>query len=363
MAELLVDVLGRLRPHAVPVRIVRAPHQRLHAHVVDELGADAVELEGRLALAAPVVARLHLQAEVVEAVLPLEVHAVEGIGHPADAALSEGDADARIALEDGAADDGGQDVDEVHLEGGDHGEEGGPADPALGLVEHARIEGREGVEVERQPHVVDGLPEWLPHGMPHGLHVPRAGQLHASQSEPGHTVDLLHGGVDVAIGQARESDEAAGIVAAEIHEPVVVDAEHLRGRLVIAEARGRAENAVHHLGLDAVAVHVLGPERGVRDAADALLAVIVETGGGHDVHPVMLAGDIFLAGRPHAVDEAEGRAVLARPERAVRPVRGEGHAVLERRRGVRGEQIRRHPGQVEVAVGGNPRVAHVAPPR
>src|SRR5206468_12187532 len=63
MAELLVDVLGRLRPHAVPVRIVRAPHQRLHAHVVDELGADAVELEGRLALAAPVVARLHLQAK------------------------------------------------------------------------------------------------------------------------------------------------------------------------------------------------------------------------------------------------------------------------------------------------------------
>src|SRR5207245_1428782 len=41
MAELLVDVLGRLRPHAVPVRIVRAPHQRLHAHVVDQLGADA----------------------------------------------------------------------------------------------------------------------------------------------------------------------------------------------------------------------------------------------------------------------------------------------------------------------------------
>src|SRR5713226_2872380 len=117
MAELLVDVLRRLRPHAVAVRIVRAPHQRLHAHVVDELGADTVELEGRLALAAPVVARLHLQAEVVEAVLPLEVHAVQGIGHPADAALSEGDADAGIALEDGAADDGGQDVDEVHLEG------------------------------------------------------------------------------------------------------------------------------------------------------------------------------------------------------------------------------------------------------
>src|SRR2546422_1231589 len=51
MLELLGDVLGRLRPHAVGVRIVTAPHQRLDAHLVDQLGADPVVLEGRLALA------------------------------------------------------------------------------------------------------------------------------------------------------------------------------------------------------------------------------------------------------------------------------------------------------------------------
>src|SRR5439155_5246872 len=93
VAELLFDVLRRLGPHAVAVRVVRAPHERLDAHVLDQLGADAVELERPLALAAPVVARLHRESEVAETVLPLEVHPVERIGDPADPALAERDAD------------------------------------------------------------------------------------------------------------------------------------------------------------------------------------------------------------------------------------------------------------------------------
>src|SRR5262249_41484920 len=104
VTELLLDILGRLGPHAVAVGIVGAPHERLDAHVLDELGADAVELEGALALAAPVVARLHLEPEIAEAVFPLEVHAIERVGDPADAALAERDADVRVALEHGGAD-------------------------------------------------------------------------------------------------------------------------------------------------------------------------------------------------------------------------------------------------------------------
>src|SRR5262249_30837679 len=50
--------------------------------------------------------------------------------------------------------------------------------------------------------------------------------------------------------------------------------------------------------------------------------------------------------------------VLARPERPVRPILGERHAILEPRRGVRGEEVRRHPGEVEVAIGGDARVVH-----
>src|SRR5689334_8933599 len=85
LLELLADVLLRLRPDAVGVRVVRPPHQRLRAHLVDELGADAVVLEGGLALAPPVLARQHLQRQVLVLVLVLEVHAVEHVGDPADA--------------------------------------------------------------------------------------------------------------------------------------------------------------------------------------------------------------------------------------------------------------------------------------
>src|SRR6266850_4920514 len=89
--ELLADVLRRLRPHAVGVRVVGAPHQRLHAHLVDELGAYAVVLERRLGLPPPVLARLQLERQVLVLVLVLEVHAVEHVGDPADAGLAEGD--------------------------------------------------------------------------------------------------------------------------------------------------------------------------------------------------------------------------------------------------------------------------------
>src|SRR5882724_6276105 len=82
VAELLGDVLRGLRPHAVGVRIVGAPHERLDAHLLDQLAADAIELERPLALAPPVVARLHREAEIAEAILPLEVHAVERVRNP-----------------------------------------------------------------------------------------------------------------------------------------------------------------------------------------------------------------------------------------------------------------------------------------
>src|SRR6516225_1532891 len=53
VAELLVDVLLRFRPYPIGMRVVGAPHQGLDPHLLDQLGADAVELERCLALAAP----------------------------------------------------------------------------------------------------------------------------------------------------------------------------------------------------------------------------------------------------------------------------------------------------------------------
>src|SRR6266478_8508653 len=99
MAELLFDVFLRFRPHAIRVRIVRTPHQRLYPHLLDQLGADAVELQRRLALAAPVFAWQRLELEVLVLVLVLEIHAVEHVGDPADAALAQHDADIGEALE------------------------------------------------------------------------------------------------------------------------------------------------------------------------------------------------------------------------------------------------------------------------
>src|SRR5262249_56770896 len=76
VAELLFDVLRRLGPHPVAWPVVRRPHQRLGAHLVDHLRADAVELERRLALAPPVVHRLHGEPMIAEAVFPFTVHSV-----------------------------------------------------------------------------------------------------------------------------------------------------------------------------------------------------------------------------------------------------------------------------------------------
>jgi len=91
-------------------------------------------------------------------------------------------------------------------------------------------------------------------------------------------VDLAHRRVDVAVGQAGQPDVARRVVAAEVHEPVVVDAEHLGGRLVIAEPRGRAQDAEDDLGLHAVPLHVLDPQRRIGGTAYPLLAVIVQPG-------------------------------------------------------------------------------------
>ena len=147
-------------------------------------------------------------------------------------------------------------------------------------------------------HLAHRLPQRLPDGVPHGLHVPRARELEAAQAQLGHAMDLLHRGVDVAVRQAREPDLAIGVVAAEVGQPVVVDAEHLLGGLVVVQARGGAEDAEDDLGLDAVELHVLDAEMGVGRAADALLAVLVESRRGHLIDAIVLSRHVLRPGGP-----------------------------------------------------------------
>src|SRR5207244_11363512 len=118
----------------------------------DQLGADLVELEGGPALPAPVVARLHLEPEVAESVLPFEVHAVERVGDPADTALAERDPHVRIPLEDRGADDRRPDVDQVHLKPGRAREEPGASGEARLLLAPARRHRWEPGEGQRAAH-------------------------------------------------------------------------------------------------------------------------------------------------------------------------------------------------------------------
>src|SRR5947207_474914 len=66
-----------------------------------------------------------------------------------------------------------------------------------------------------------------------------------------------------------------------------------------------------------------------------------------------------LGSMAHAVQHAERSPVLAGPERAVGAVLHERHALLQGRRRVAREEVGREHGQIDVAVGGDPRVVHL----
>ena len=147
-------------------------------------------------------------------------------------------------------------------------------------------------------------------------------------------------------------------MAAEILEPVVVDAQHLVGRFGVADPRGDAEDAEDDLGIDPVAVHVLDPLIGVAGTAHAPLAVFIEAGLGHLVDTVVLARDEFPADRAGAADETHLDPGLGDPARPVGAVLDKGHAVLQLAFRLRDEQLRRQPRQVEVTIGRNSFVLH-----
>ena len=130
-----------------------------------------------------------------------------------------------------------------------------------------------------------------------------------------------------ALGMQARPGEALRVRLAEVGEPVVVDPDHLRRRLGIVHPRAGAEDAVEHLGLDAVAILVLEAQLRIAQAPDAALAVLVEAGGGHAVGAVDLAGHVLAAGRAHAVGQAEGPALLRHPHGALGPLGHVGHAV------------------------------------
>ena len=95
-------------------------------------------------------------------------------------------------------------------------------------------------------------------------------QLQAHFRAPAHFGDC---GVDVAVRDAAKPNMPVRIMAAEIHQPVIVNSENFIRRRQIVHLRGSAKHAEDDLGIDAVAVHVLGAQMRVADAADVFLAV------------------------------------------------------------------------------------------
>jgi hypothetical protein len=83
------------------------------------------------------------------------------------------------------------------------------------------------MEVQRQLHLLDGVPQRLPDRMPHRVHVPGAGEFEAFDAHLRDAADFLHRIVDVAIRKSGETDLTVRIVAAEISEPIVVDAAEM----------------------------------------------------------------------------------------------------------------------------------------
>src|SRR5258707_6339303 len=153
---------------------------------------------------------------------------------------------------------------------------------------------------------------------------------------------------------------AVRIMAAELLQPVIVDAQHLVRRVAVVELRSGAENAVDDLGVDPVGLHVLEAQMRVATTVLALLGVLIEPVLGHDVDADILPRDVLRAARADPVDQAEIGAVLGDPLRSVRAVLDIRHPLLHLARGVLDEKLRRHARHIEMAIGGDALVMHGA---
>ena len=91
------------------------------------------------------------------------------------------------------------------------------------------------------------------------------------------------------------------IVAAEIHQPVIINTEHLNRCFRVLHLRGGTKNAENDFRINAVALHLLEAQMRVRGALNALLTVGEHAGLGHLVDTLVLARHQFDATRPNTI--------------------------------------------------------------
>src|SRR6516162_3789463 len=127
------------------------------------------------------------------------------------------------------------------------------------------------VEMQWQTARCDGVPDRVPPGIPQWRHIVPAGDFEAARdTAPGDALDLADSRLRVVVRDAGEAGIAIRVSGAEIGEPLVVDAQHLAGRLVVLDADRGTEDAVQYLGLHAVTLLVLQSKFGIGDAAHTL---------------------------------------------------------------------------------------------
>ena len=105
----------------------------------------------------------------------------------------------------------------------------------------------------------------------------------ADAAAPGDPVDFGDGGGNVMVGDGCQPGETVGMGIAEIGQPFVVDAGQFDGGFGVVQPLAGAQDAEQHLRLDSVPVLVLDPQVGIGQPADALLAVLIQSLGGHAV--------------------------------------------------------------------------------
>ena len=182
--------------------------------------------------------------------------------------------------------------------------------------------------------------------------MPRAAELDALHALLRDAADFPGGAFDIVVRQAGQPNHPVRVVAGEIVQEVVVDAQHLVGGFRVLHLGAGGQDAVDDLGVDAVAVHVLDPQMRIARPAQALFEIVaVEAGLGHLVGAQLLAGDMRRAGGADAAAQSVlGTGVVGPALHPVRILGDVGHQVLELLRRVRGEQVGRQPKHVEMTV-------------
>ena len=194
------------------------------------------------------------------------------------------------------------------------------------------------------------LPQRLPERIPERRHVGAVGDVEALHAPLGAAHRLGDRLLHVVVRNVGQADQPGGRGLAEVVEPVVVDAQHHDRGFRVVQPAARPQHAVQNLGLYAVAVLVLEAMIDLGQAADALLAVVVQSGRGHAVGSMDDARHVFASRRAHAIHESELRALEARPFRSLGTIDDMGHALLHRSGRVAGEEIGRQPDQVDMSI-------------